>query len=151
MQAGSAAWPSAPTASTWPAAAGTEQLRSGTPAPTRQWPPEILKAVQPSRPPHHGVGEAPEHVAHIQLVAAQIQPRKSFRLLAGHGYEGEVAESGFTLRRISTGGKGDSKPAIAIRGHCHAAGEGTEVAVTLRHGLLVVSFGWLLTFLAVVV
>ena len=91
----------------------------------------------------------PESVATVvQHLSALIQPRKCFRLLPAGGYEGELSDSGFSIRRIATGSKGDTKPAVVIRGTFQPEDDQTVVYVALRHGRHLVVLSWLLLLIA---
>ena len=80
----------------------------------------------------------------------RVHPKKLFRVLPTLGYEGEVSEVGFSLRRISTGFRGDTKPAVVVEGVFRTQNGATVVAVTMRHGLHLVLFGWLLLLVAMI-
>jgi hypothetical protein len=66
------------------------------------------------------------------------------------GYAGEVTDRGFALRRFGRAlRRGETRPAVDVRGEFRPDGDWTRVVVVLRHGWLLVSFGWLLLVLEV--
>jgi hypothetical protein len=64
------------------------------------------------------------------------------------GYAGEVTDRGFALRRFGSAARGDSRPAIDVRGVIRPEQDQTRVAVVMRHGRLLVAFTWLLVAVA---
>jgi len=82
--------------------------------------------------------------------------RLSFRLVRPsalaerQGYAGEVTDRGFAVRWFGLPlRRGETRPAVRVRGEFRADGDRTRVVVVLRHGWLLVSFGWLLLVLEV--
>ena len=66
------------------------------------------------------------------------------------GYAGEVTDRGFAVRRFGrTLSRGESRPAVDVRGEFRANGDRTHVAVVIRHGRLLVSFTWMLLVMTV--
>jgi hypothetical protein len=66
------------------------------------------------------------------------------------GYAGEVTDRGFAVRRFGRAlSRGESRPAVDVRGEFQAEGDRTRVAVVIRHGRLLVSFAWMLLVMAV--
>jgi len=86
--------------------------------------------------------------AMISDLKNRIEPRKTLRIRGGTGYEGEVSESGFTIRRISRHPK-DTKQAVVIQGRFSPESDQTRVVVTFRHGLHFIFFTVLLYFVAI--
>jgi hypothetical protein len=86
----------------------------------------------------------PELIARLQAAFGSDQsvPRSEATL-----YTGEVSESGFILRRVAAHPK-DTRAAVVARGELEPNVGSTLVHVTIRHGRLMVLFGWLLALLA---
>src|SRR5947209_651585 len=82
----------------------------------------------------------------VAKLGAAVQPRRLLHRGPGGGYEGEVTESGFAIRRIATHAK-DSKAAVVVRAWFRPEGERTAVRVVVRHGRHMVAFSWLLLLL----
>jgi len=85
----------------------------------------------------------PEVVKHLKEV---IQPRVAIGVGSVRGYEGNVDENGFSIRRIA--GYKDTKNAVVVQGTFASGNDQTEADVVLRHGWHFVFFVWLLLALA---
>ena len=85
----------------------------------------------------------PEAVKRLKEV---IQPRAVFRVRSVRGYEGNVDDNGFSIRRIA--GYKDTKHAVVIQGTFRSDNDKTEADVVLHHGWHFVFFVWLLLALA---
>lgn len=77
----------------------------------------------------------------VSGMTTQIEPRRFFRWFAVSGYEGEISDQGFKIRRL--GGPRDGKRSVVVRGSFSPEGENTHVYVTLRHRILFRCFSWL--------
>jgi hypothetical protein len=88
--------------------------------------------------------EAPVDDVERRLRCQTLRARPS-TMSRSEGYAGEVTEQGFAIRRFGHAtSRGESRPAVHIRGEFRPMLNSTRVAVVIRHGLLLVSFGWLL-------
>lgn len=79
----------------------------------------------------------------VDKLKTTVHPKGAIRVLPDGGYQGNITESGFAIRRITARSK-DSRPAVVVKGSFDPKGPHTDVRVSVRHGWHMILFFWIL-------
>src|SRR5262249_55855556 len=76
----------------------------------------------------------------VRRMRSRVLPARPAVLSGREGYAGEVTDRGFAVRRFGRAlSRGESRPAVDVRGELRPEQDQTRVTVVIRHGRLLVT------------